>query len=70
MLSVLAMFGLLETLFPTSNLTKRGEGGWFPLVMGLGLFILLTTWKRGTAMVPSSAAGSTSHGRLPDWPST
>jgi KUP system potassium uptake protein len=50
-LATLAVFGVLETLFLASNFTKLSEGGWFPLLFGLGLFIMLTTWKRGSAMV-------------------
>jgi KUP system potassium uptake protein len=30
-----------------SNIPKIRHGGWVPLVFGLALFILMTTWKRG-----------------------
>lgn len=30
---------------------KIADGGWFPLVFGLTLFILMTTWKRGRALL-------------------
>jgi KUP system potassium uptake protein len=29
------------------NTDKIVEGGWFPLAAGIGLFTLMTTWKRG-----------------------
>jgi len=51
LMASLAVFGLLESLFLASNLTKLSDGGWFPLLMGGGLFLMLTTWKRGSQMV-------------------
>jgi KUP system potassium uptake protein len=27
------------------------DGGWFPLVLGLGIFTLFATWKRGRALL-------------------
>ncbi|HEX5371653.1 MAG TPA: potassium transporter Kup [Aquabacterium sp.] len=51
LLVALLAFGSLETLFLASNLNKLSEGGWFPLLMGAALFVLLTTWKRGSLLV-------------------
>ena len=51
MLVALACFGLLELLFFGSNLTKVASGGWLPLTLGLGLFLLLSTWKLGSTLV-------------------
>ena len=34
-------------LFFASNLLKVPEGGWVPLVLGLALTALMTSWKRG-----------------------
>lgn len=34
-----------------ANSLKIPEGGWFPLVFGVGVFILLTTWKRGRELL-------------------
>lgn len=34
-----------------ANATKIPHGGWFPLAVGLVVFILLTTWKRGRALL-------------------
>ena len=41
-------FAVLEMLFLASNMTKLADGGWLPLVIGLGLFLVLTTWKLGS----------------------
>ena len=51
LLAALAMFGLLELLFFGSNLTKVFSGGWMPLALGLLLFMLLSTWKRGSTLI-------------------
>jgi KUP system potassium uptake protein len=34
-----------------ANATKIPHGGWFPLAVGLVVFVLLTTWKRGRALL-------------------
>lgn len=48
---LLPVFLLLELLFFASNLTKLADGGWFPLTLGLAIFVFLSTWKRGSAEV-------------------
>ncbi|KGM41258.1 potassium transport protein Kup [Aquabacterium sp. NJ1] len=50
-LIALGAFTLLELGFFASNLSKLGEGGWFPLTLGAGIFLMLTTWKEGTGLV-------------------
>ena len=40
-----------EAMFFASNLAKIGHGGWFPVLFGIGVFVLLTTWKRGSELV-------------------
>lgn len=40
-----------EIMFFASNLTKIGHGGWLPLLLGLVIFTLLTTWKKGSELV-------------------
>jgi KUP system potassium uptake protein len=42
-----AAFLLFELSFLGANLPKIADGGWFPLIIGLGVFTVLTTWKRG-----------------------
>jgi KUP system potassium uptake protein len=51
LLAALFVFTLLEVLFFGSNLTKIASGGWMPLALGLALFVLLSTWKRGSSLV-------------------
>lgn len=51
LLTGLLVFGALEVLFFSSNLSKIGEGGWLPMVLGASLFLLLTTWKEGSRLV-------------------
>ena len=42
-----ALFLLIDLSFFSANMLKLFEGGWFPVVVGIGVFILLSTWKRG-----------------------
>jgi KUP system potassium uptake protein len=50
-LALLALIGMVELVFFAANATKIADGGWFPLVCGLALFILLTTWKRAETIL-------------------
>jgi KUP system potassium uptake protein len=50
-LAVTAIFLIPELFFVGANLTKVAHGGWFPLVLGAGLFAIMTTWKRGRAIL-------------------
>jgi KUP system potassium uptake protein len=42
-----AVFLTVEGAFFGANLAKVAHGGWIPLVLGAGIFTLMTTWKRG-----------------------
>jgi KUP system potassium uptake protein len=42
---------MIDMSFLASNALKIPEGGWFPLLIGAVVFTLLTTWKRGRAML-------------------
>ena len=46
-LLVTAVFLIPEFMFAAANVTKIGHGGWFPLVVGAGLFTVMLTWRRG-----------------------
>jgi KUP system potassium uptake protein len=51
---VLAFFGVflvVDLAFFLANATKIPYGGWFPLAVAVVLFILLTTWKKGRAIL-------------------
>jgi len=41
------LFLTLDLGFFGANIIKITHGAWFPLVVGLALFIIMTTWKRG-----------------------
>ena len=40
-------FLLVDTAFFAAAMHKILDGGWFPLVMGAGVFTLMVTWRRG-----------------------
>ena len=42
---------LIDLTFLASNSLKIPEGGWFPLLIGIVVFTLLTTWKRGRSLL-------------------
>ena len=46
-LSLTAFFLIIDVAFLGANLLKVFQGGWVPLVVAAGLFVLMTTWKRG-----------------------
>ncbi|SFR89117.1 KUP system potassium uptake protein [Dyella sp. OK004] len=41
----------IDLAFLGANLIKIEYGGWFPLVLGVGVFIVMTTWRRGRELV-------------------
>jgi KUP system potassium uptake protein len=45
--AVFGTFFLIDMTFFAANTLKVVEGGWVPLVLGLGLTALMTSWKRG-----------------------
>lgn len=46
-LGTTATFLLVDLAFFSSNLLKVADGGWFPLVMAVALYLVLVTWKDG-----------------------
>ena len=59
----LAAFGLfflaVDLAFWSANIIKIPRGGWFPLVVGAAVFILMTTWKTGRQHLARRMAEST-----------
>jgi KUP system potassium uptake protein len=49
--AVSILFLTPELTFMTSNLAKVADGGWFPLAVGVLLFTLFTTWRRGRELL-------------------
>jgi KUP system potassium uptake protein len=47
----LTLFFVVDFAFFSANLVKILDGGWFPLVLGLSVFTLLATWKRGRSLL-------------------
>ena len=41
----------IDIAFFSANLIKVEYGGWFPLVLGLCVFVVMTTWRRGRELV-------------------
>ncbi len=41
----------LDLLFVTSNIPKIFDGGWFPLLIGSFLLLLITTWLKGQRII-------------------
>jgi KUP system potassium uptake protein len=46
-----AAFFFIDFMFFASNLLKLPEGGWFPLVIGGAVFVLMITWKEGRRLM-------------------
>ena len=48
---VCGIFLVIDLSFLSANILKISKGGWLPLVVGVLLFILMTTWNEGRALV-------------------
>jgi len=55
-LSGAGAFLLVDLAFFSANLPKVVDGGWFPLLLALAVFTLLTTWQRGRELVTARRA--------------
>ncbi|WP_415037004.1 potassium transporter Kup [Azonexus sp.] len=55
--ALFACFLSVELLFLAANILKIPDGGWFPLVAGMVIFILMTTWKRGRQLLDERLRG-------------
>ena len=47
---VLALL-VVDLIFFGANSSKIADGGWVPLVLGVAIFTIMTTWKRGRAIL-------------------
>jgi KUP system potassium uptake protein len=45
------LFLIIDVSFFGANLLKVAHGGWFPLVLGVVIFAVMTTWRRGRELV-------------------
>ena len=46
-------FILVDMAFFSASLLKVFDGGWFPLVVGTAIFVLMVTWRRGRELLLS-----------------
>ncbi|HTP74163.1 MAG TPA: potassium transporter Kup [Burkholderiaceae bacterium] len=44
-------FFVVDVTFFLSNMLKLLAGGWFPIVIGIGMFMLMLTWKQGRKLM-------------------
>ncbi|WP_019833438.1 potassium transporter Kup [Sphingomonas sp. PR090111-T3T-6A] len=49
--ALIAVFLAVDLAYFSANLTKVPDGGWFPLLIGLIAFTLLTTWAKGRQLM-------------------
>ncbi len=52
-------FLIIDGAFLAANLIKVEHGGWVPLTLGIALFVLMMTWKRGRALLNARLADGT-----------
>ncbi|MCU0967289.1 MAG: potassium transporter Kup [Rubrivivax sp.] len=45
------VFLVVDLLFLAANAVKVLDGGWFPLVIGAAMFMLMTTWQQGRQLM-------------------
>ncbi|MCA0909149.1 potassium transporter Kup [Qipengyuania gaetbuli] len=50
-LPIVLFFLIVDGAYFAANLVKVPDGGWFPLVVGLVAFTLLTTWAKGRKLM-------------------
>lgn len=56
-IALFSCFLAVELVFLAANILKIPDGGWFPLVAGMGVFVLMTTWKRGRELLAARLEG-------------
>ena len=55
--ALFACFLVVELTFLYANVLKIPDGGWFPLMIGSLVFLLMSTWKRGGQLLSSRTSG-------------
>jgi KUP system potassium uptake protein len=50
-IAILAIFGAIDATFLVSNSIKIFEGGWFPLIVGAVIAVLMLSWRKGSSAV-------------------
>ena len=49
--TVFVLMMIVDIIFLSSNMIKIQHGGWFPLAMAAVLFLIMSTWKTGRAIL-------------------
>ncbi|MBN8438612.1 MAG: potassium transporter Kup [Candidatus Accumulibacter sp.] len=49
-------FAIIDLAFFSANSVKLFDGGWFPLVFGLGVYLLMSSWKQGRDLLEAHLA--------------
>ncbi len=47
----MTIFLMIDLAFFSANILKIPDGGWFPILIGSVIFVLMTTWKKGRALL-------------------
>jgi len=50
-LAVVVPLSIVDVTFFSANVPKIPNGGWFPIVVGFGLVVQMTTWRHGRTIV-------------------
>jgi KUP system potassium uptake protein len=50
-IAIAVPLALIDLAFLSSNALKIPSGGWFPIIIGIAVFTLLTTWKTGRSIL-------------------
>ncbi|WP_342620401.1 potassium transporter Kup [Rhodoferax sp. GW822-FHT02A01] len=50
------LFFVIDASFFASNSLKIAQGGWFPLAMAVGLYVIMSTWKDGRRLMNQKLA--------------
>ncbi len=48
---IISIFLIIDLIFFSANIIKVPDGGWFPLLIGGILLLLMTTWKKGRTIL-------------------
>jgi KUP system potassium uptake protein len=56
--ATIGLFLVIDGTYFASNITKIPDGGWFPLLVALVSFTVLTTWARGRQLLREQLASS------------
>lgn len=51
---LVTLFLVVDLAFFSANIVKIPAGGWFPILLAMGIFVLMVTWKRGRLIVTTT----------------